>query len=296
MIRSIAVLVLVPLLAAAADKCASIPPQREGKLCKWVQRKYHLPEGSAVRISDISEINGSCYRKLHFVGSGARAFDAIFYLTPDQKFLVPELHDFTLDPTAEEKRRQAEMRRDLERGDGCASLGPAGAPVTVVVFSDFQCPYCRNFAETLRQVAREEKRVRFLFRNLPLGMHAWAKPAAEAAACVRDQSGEAFWRVHDYLFAHQEELTPDNLNPRLMGFVRSLHGLRPEQVRTCVEKQLSAPRIQRDVALAAANQVTGTPAVFVNGRRLNGGAPTREHLLTLIREALREASSPADAR
>jgi protein-disulfide isomerase len=236
---------------------------------------------------------------LHFVGSGKREFDAVLYLTPDQKYLVPELNDLTADPIAEDRRRQAEMRRQMERDDGCAPLGPAGAPVTVVVFSDFECPYCRRFAETLRQVASEEKQVRFLFRNLPLEMHPWAKPAAEIAACVETQNGEAFWRVHDYLFEHQQELTPGNLTPRLIDFAGSLRGVHRGQVRQCVEKRAAAPRLQADAALAAALHVTGTPTVFVNGERLGSGAPTREHLLTVIREALPQQLStkrPAASR
>lgn len=291
---------LVPVAAVAADTCAPVTQSRKAALCRWVQRKYRLPEASPPQISEVSQVNGGCYRKLHFVGSGKRDFDAVLYLTPDQKYLVPELNDSTADPIAEEQRRQAEMKRQVEKDDGCASLGPAGAPVTVVVFSDFECPYCRRFAETLRQVASEEKRVRFLFRNLPLEMHPWARQAAETAACVERQSGEAFWRVHDYLFENQQELTPENLTPRLMGFAGSLRGVRPGQVRECVAKHVSAPRLYGDAALAAALHVSGTPTVFVNGERLGSGAPTREHLLTVIREALPEAKlstkHPADSR
>ena len=290
MTRSILALAcLAPVAAVAADMCTPITQSRKTALCRWVQRKYRLPEASPPQIAEVSLVNGGCYRKLHFVVSGKREFDAVLYLTPDQKYLVPELNDLTADPIAEEQRRQAEMRREMENDDGCASLGPAGAPVTLVVFSDFECPYCRRFAETLRQVASEEKRVRFLFRNLPLEMHPWAKPAAEIAACVERQSGEAFWRVHDYLFEHQQELTPGNLTPRLMGFAGSLRGVRAGQVRECVEKHVSAPRLQADVALATELHVSGTPTVFVNGARLGSGAPTREHLLTVIREALSEA-------
>lgn len=280
---------LAPVAAVAADTCAPVTQSRKTVLCRWVQRKYRLPEAFPPRISEVSQVNGGCYREIHFVGSGKRDFDAVLYLTPDQRYLVPELNDSTADPIAEEQQRQAEMRRHIEKDDGSASLGPSGAPVAVVVFSDFECPYCRKFAETLRQVASEEKRVRFVFRNLPLEMHPWAKQAAETAACVERQSGEAFWRVHDYLFENQQEITIENLTPRLMGFTGSLRGVRAGQVRECVAKHVSAPRLQGDAALAAALHVTATPTVFVNGERLTSGAPTREHLLTLIREALPEA-------
>ncbi len=275
-------------IAVAANTCAPVTEDRKLSLCRYVQRKYRLADESRPSISEVSEISGSCYRKLRFVASGKRKFDVSLYLTPDQKFLVPELYDSTIDPIVEEKQRQLAMRRDLEKDDGRPSLGPADAPVTIVVFSDFQCPYCRTFAQTLKQIASEEKRVRFLFRNMPLEIHAWAKPAAEIAACVQMQSRESFWRVHDYLFEHQRELSPENLRPQLMGFISTLRGVRVEQVGECVDKQLARPRIQRDLALAAENKVSGTPSVFVNGQPVTSGAPTREYLLTLIRENLRK--------
>ena len=86
------------------------------------------------------------------------------------------------------------------------------------------------------------------------------------------QSRESFWRVHDYLFERQRELSPENLRPQLMGFISSLRGVRVEQVRECIDKQLARPRIQRDLALASENKVSGTPAVFVNGQPVTGRA------------------------
>ena len=288
---------LAPVFAgAASNTCAPMTEARKAALCRYVQRKYHLPEDSPPTISEMSNVSGSCYRKLRFVAPGKRKFGITPYLTPDRRFLVSELNDLAVDPVAEEKRMQVEARRNLEKDDGRASLGASNAPVTVVVFSDFECPYCKKFAETLRQVAVDEKKVRFLFRNLPLEMHPWAKPAAEIAACVDMQNPEAFWLVHDYLFEHQRELRAENLNQQVMGFVGSLRGVRVSQVHECAEKHLAMPRIQRDLALASASKVSGTPSVFVNGQPANGGALTREYLLTLVRENLREVASTNAAR
>lgn len=282
---------LTPALTAAANICAPMTEKRKVALCRYVQRKYRLGEESRLTISEVSEINDRCYRKLRFVASGNRQFEVSLYLTPDQRFLLPELNDSALDPVIEEKRRLMEARRDLEEDDGLPLLGPKNAPVSIVVFSDFQCPYCRRLAETLKQIAWQEREVRILFRNMPLGNHSWAKQAAETAACVQMQNREAFWRVHDYLFEHQNELTPQNLLHQLTAYLGSIHTVRVEQVRKCVLEQQALPRIQLDLAVAAANKVHGTPTVFVNGQPLNGGTPTREHLLTLIRETLNEAAA-----
>ena len=225
--------------------------------------------------------------------SGKPQLDISLYLTPDQRFLVPELNDSTVNPNVEEERRRLAARKELEKDDGRPALGPADAPVTIVVFSDFQCPYCRKFAETMKQVVSEEKRVRFLFRNMPLDMHAWAKPAANLAACVQMQNREAFWSVHDYLFDHQQELDPESLPSKMREFLRSLRNIRADKAIECANRGTPAPRIAEDVALASKNKVQGTPTVFVNGRRVNGGSLTREHILTLVQEALSERPSAA---
>ncbi len=282
-----AVLLLAPALEARTGVCAPITEERKASLCRYVQRKYRLADDVRPAIAEVSEMGGSCYRKLRFVASGKRNFDMSLFLSPDLRFLAPELNDTTIDPIAEEKRLQMQIRHNLEKDDGSPSLGSTNAPVAIVVFSDFQCPYCARLGETMKQISTQEKRVRFLFRNMPLNMHPWAKQAAETAACVQMQSPEAFWRVHDYLFEHQRELTPDNIGLKLKDFTTSLRSVRASQVGECLDMHLALPRIERDLSLASANKVSGTPTVFVNGQQAAGGAPTREYLLTLIRENMR---------
>jgi protein-disulfide isomerase len=285
---------LAPALAIGANVCPTIREDQKAALCRYVQRKYRIPDSVRISIGGVTDVNGTCYQKIHFVSSRSN-FDVNLFLTPDRKFLVQDLIDFAVDPIAEEKRQQSVRRRDLEKDDGRPSLGPPDAPVTIVVFSDFQCPYCSRFAETFKQVSSQEKRVQFVFRNLPLDMHAWAKPAAVAAGCVQMQDKTAFWRVHDYLFEHQREIDLSNLRPKLMNFVTSIRNVRSEQLRDCMDRQSSLPRIEKDLALASENKVHGTPTIFVNGQPATGGALTREYLLTLIRENLRDIASTSGA-
>jgi protein-disulfide isomerase len=268
--------------ASRAGTCAPLTSGHKAALARYVQRKYRLGDEPPLAVTEVSNVDG-CYRRLRFTGTGTRRFRASLFLTPDQRYLVSDLSDSTVDPMAGQIAQVA-SRGDLEKEDGRPSLGPADAPVTIVVFSDFECPYCANFAGTIRQVAAEDNKVRVVFRNMPLEFHPWARRAAETAACVQAQSGEAFWRVHDYLFAHQRELTAENLDRNLMGFIGTLPAVRADLVRNCLDKGAALPRIQRDMALAAASDVRGTPTVFVNGRALSSGAPNREYLLTVIRE------------
>ena len=279
------VLCLASLLRAEGATCAPVTEEQKVSLSHYVERRYRLPAQMPVSVSEVSTVEGSCYQKLHFIASGLRRFSLTLYLTPDRKFLVSELNDVTVDPIAEEKRQAAARRSDLERNDGCPVLGRPDAPITIVVFSDFQCPYCKSFAEMAKQVVAEESQVKLVFRNMPLSMHQWARPAAELGLCVQMQKPQAFWQVHDYFFEHQQELNVNNLLPKTLEFVKSEVKLSLEPLQTCMSAKLASAQLDRDLALAEANQVQGTPTVFVNGKHVNG-TPTREHLLTLIREVL----------
>ncbi len=133
------------------------------------------------------------------------------YLSPDGRFLTNELFDTTVDPVEEERRKAAALMAGLVPNKG-ASKGLDHAPVTIVEFSDFECPFCRRFADLMKQVLPAEKnQVRIVFHHFPLSMHPWARAAAEGAACARLQSSEAFWAMHDQLFQHQQEINANNV-------------------------------------------------------------------------------------
>ena len=279
------VLCLASLLRAESTTCAPVTDEQKAALSHYVERRYRLPAQMPVSVSEVSVIQGGCYQKLHFVAPGLRRFSITLYLTPDQRFLVPELNDLTIDPIDEEKRQAAARRNNLERDDGHPALGRSDAPITMVVFSDFQCPYCKSFAETAKQIISEDSQIKLIFRNMPLSMHQWARSAAELGVCVQMQKPQAFWQVHDYFFEHQQKLNAGNLLPQTLEFVKSEAKLSLEPLQSCMNTKLASAQLDRDLALAEANQVQGTPTVFVNGKRVNG-APTREHLLTLIHEVL----------
>ena len=166
-----AILFLAATLAPGDEACAPLTKDQEAALCHYVQRKYRLPEGAQVIVSAVSNVGETCYRKLRFQTADPRPrFDVSFYLTPDHRFLVPELNDSAVDPIAEEARRVAAVRQEIEGDDG-ASLGPADAAVTIVVFSDFQCPFCKRFADTLKDVLLDGEiasHVRVVYRNMPI--------------------------------------------------------------------------------------------------------------------------------
>jgi Na+/H+ antiporter NhaA len=150
---------------------------------------------------------------------------------------------------------------DLERDH---SRGPNDAPVTVVEYGDFECPYCGRAEPAVRELLVDFGDVRYVWRHLPLSdVHPNAQRAAEAVEAAADQG--AFWEMHDVLLDHQDDLRPRDL----LAYAEQL-GLDVERFRDDLQRQRWAPRIEEDVDSADMSGVTGTPTFFINGRKHDG--------------------------
>jgi protein-disulfide isomerase len=142
--------------------------------------------------------------------------------------------------------------------------GPVDAPVTVVEYGDFECPYCGQAEPVLNELLREHAGVRYVWRHLPLSdVHAHAQLAAEAAEAAARQ--DAFWDMHDLLLQRQEALEPEDL----IGYAGEL-GLDVERFRDDVRSRAGAAQVADDVDSADLSGVSGTPTFFINGRRHYG--------------------------
>lgn len=161
--------------------------------------------------------------------------------------------------------------------------GPANAPVTLVEFSDFQCPYCQRINATLDDVRKTYgDQVRVAFMQFPLtSIHKQAFKAAEAALCA-DAQGQ-FWPMHDAIFAQPRNLTPDELKSRAATL-----GLDAETFATCLDGGASAPEVRRQMAVGRSAGVTGTPTFLVNGRllELKGGIPAMTQIQAMVDDEL----------
>ena len=150
---------------------------------------------------------------------------------------------------------------------GSASRGPENAPVTIVEFSEFQCPFCRRVLPALREVEeRYRGRVRLVFRHFPLARHQDAPKAAEAAECARDQG--RFWEMHDRLFENAERLGTADLKRHALAL-----GLDSSAFDGCLDSGRHEARWRRDLADAESYGSSGTPMFFVNGRLVSGAQP-----------------------
>jgi protein-disulfide isomerase len=165
------------------------------------------------------------------------------------------------------------------------SKGPADAPVTIVEFSDFQCPYCARVVPTLKQIEqRYGDKVRVVFRDLPLPNHREAPKAAEAATCANEQG--RFWALHDLMFQNQQKLAVADLKQHA-----ATAGLDAAKFAECLDSGRHAAEWQQDAADAQSYGVQSTPAFFINGRMVVGAVPL-ENFTRVIDEELQRAGLP----
>lgn len=154
---------------------------------------------------------------------------------------------------------------EVAAGDSPAT-GPANAPITIIEFSDYECPFCKKAEGTVQQVlSTYPEQVRLIYRNYPLPFHKDARPAAEAAMCAKAQN--KFWEYHEKLFK-AAALDTESLK-KMAGEV----GLDQAKFDECLEKKPYSADIDKDIADASAVGVRGTPAFFINGRMLSGAQP-----------------------
>ncbi len=166
---------------------------------------------------------------------------------------------------------------------GSPSRGPENAPVTMVVFSEFQCPFCRRVSPTVREVEERYKgRVRLVFRHFPLARHKDAPKAAEASECARDEG--RFWEMHDRLFANAEKLSVSDLKQHARAI-----GLDGAAFDACLDSGRRADRWRRDLADAQSYGASGTPMFFINGRLVTGAQPF-DTFARVIEEELKDTA------
>jgi protein-disulfide isomerase len=189
-----------------------------------------------------------------------------FYVSADGKHAVTgDIIPFGAKPFEQDRVK-------LEKGVNGPTKGPAKAPVMIVEFSDMQCPHCKQVAPTVEQLLTQEPNAHFVFQNFPLPNHNWAEKAADYVDCVGRASNGAVWKFIAKTFEQQESITEANADEKLKAIATD-SGANADQIAACAAKPDTKARIQASLALGKSVGVTGTPAIFINGRMLSGGVP-----------------------
>ena len=186
------------------------------------------------------------------------------YVSKDGKTLLRgDMFDMAANPFA--------ATRSKLRLEGDPSKGPADARVTLVEFSDYQCPHCRQLYTVMQVVEQKFPQVRVVHKDFPLaGIHPWATTAAVGARCAFAQSEQGFWKVHDMIFQNQDLISSENVYEKMIDFaVRA--GLDKDAFKVCMALPDAKAAIQADIDEGKAVQISSTPTVFVNGRPVIGG-------------------------
>lgn len=195
-----------------------------------------------------------------------------------KRFLEMEKKRTAIDKWLEEKTKTSSVNVFLNQpmrpvfnvqvGDA-PFMGGAGAKVTVVEFSDFQCPFCAKGADIMNGLKKAYgDKIKIAFKQFPLPFHKDAKLASQAALCAFEQKKEAFWKMHDMMFADQQKLKMDDLVTKA-----GKAGVDGNKVKDCLSKNKYLAKVEADIKQGKELGVKSTPTFFVNGMIVNGAQP-----------------------
>ena len=187
-------------------------------------------------------------------------------ITSDGQFIVfGEFIDTTIDPLKETMNKISLKDVPVKGADDAA--------VTIVEYSDFQCPFCKRGTEIIPQILKEyDGKVKIAYKQLPLPIHNWAREAAIASVCESEQGNDKFWELHDLLFENQGKLNQENAKEEINGFAKQI-GLNTDEFGKCIDSPEAAKRVQNESAEARSIGVSSTPTFVVNGMIVPGANP-----------------------
>lgn len=158
-------------------------------------------------------------------------------------------------------------KKALEKGITGPSRGPKDAKVTIVEFGDLQCPACKAAQPTIEALVAAEPNARFVFQNFPLEMHNWAAKGAAYADCVGRASNDAFWKFVSKTYETQSEITAENADEKLTALADAA-GVKGSEIAACAAKPETKARVDASIALGKSVDVSGTPTLYINGRKI----------------------------
>jgi protein-disulfide isomerase len=259
--------VVTVLLGVLASYALAQTPDND-KLIKYYRKKNNVPPAQAVAVTDLkdSPIKGAKQGVLQ-VGTAPQVRSVPFTMSPDGRYVIfAAADDITVDPS-KAVMGKINIKDEPFRGN-------KDAKVTIVEYSDFQCPFCAKGYTTFEQQVMKDygDKVKFVFKDYPLPFHPWAEPAAIASECAKQQKVDAFWKMYHGFFANQKDVNPTNVKDKAWEYV-SDQGLDKAKFDDCFDNKKTQAAVKADVAEGQSVGVTGTPSFVINGRLLVGAQP-----------------------
>ncbi len=262
---------------------------RERLLTAEAEAQGITPEQLSAQIQSsvsVTEADARTWYETNHRSLGGRSYEEL--ASRIQEFLVNTGRQKAMTDYARELERQKGVVYHLEpfrvelNLKGAPSKGPAGAPVTLVEFSDFECPFCGGFVHTLKELEEAYgDQLRVVYQQYPLEqIHPRAFKAAEASLCAHEQG--RFWEMHDLMFEEQDRLDVPSLKEKAARL-----GLKEDEFASCLDSGRMAEQIRQDMREGDQLGVEGTPAVFINGIAVGGGAAPYAVLAQIIDDELR---------
>jgi protein-disulfide isomerase len=276
----LSVTALVPGVAAQAPNQAAT---RE-KIIQYVRKRFNIPDTVKITVSEFREsAYQDFYQTLVTVDDGKSKRSQPFFLSKDARYLVDgNIYTLNGDP-------RKEIIKLISTEDQPAQ-GPADAPVTIVEYSDLECPTCAHLHEMLETdiIPKYGNKVRVVFKEFPLTeIHDWALTASVAAECAYQIDPSKFVAFRTVIFKNQETLEASHIRDLLLHLAAEAE-LDNVKLAACIDSQGSLPRVQASQREGQAIGVASTPTTFINGR-IVVGAPASDDIYKLIDEALHDS-------
>lgn len=267
---------------ASTDTAANLPS--EATVDSFLQQTFGYQPDLSWKISEIRPAGVAGLAEITVVIASKQGQQLLrFYATPDGE------HAIFGDIVPFGARPFDPARKILEKGITGPARGPKDAPVTIVEFGDLQCPACKAAQPTIEALIAAEPNARFVFQSFPLQMHNWAARGAYYADCVGRASNDAFWKFVAKAYERQAEITAENVDEKLTAIADGT-GVKGADVAACAVKPETKARVDASIELGKAVEVTGTPTLFINGRRIgNFDAQLLDVYKSLVEFAAKQA-------
>jgi len=247
---------------AAAPAAIASNPARDQAVKLFLQRKFRIPTIEEIKLGPLERtgIPGLYGRSVAVTNDKGQTASVVMFTNPEEtKAIIGQFMDLNADPWGRTDMRMIHL-------EDRPTLGPADAPITIVEFADFECPFCAHAFSEIETLANTtyKGKIRVIYKNYPLNVHPWARTAALGAECARLQNPEAFWDFARYFYANQGQITAQNVQRRIDQETATL-SLDDTVMNACMKGPQAAARVQQDQADAAAVKVSSTPTFFING-------------------------------